>query len=883
MTTHKHDVGVLGWWYGKNYGSILTYYGLNRAIDSLGYNVLMIHEPLGYNGYRVKWPDDILSLEFARRVGYTYTHQMHYSKLPELNRVAKTFIVGSDQLWNPHIGRVNDDLFLDFVGPDNGRVAYATSFGNRSIDKFKPEFIEKHKPNLRKFVGISVREDYAIATAKAVFDVDAVQVVDPVFLLPRDHYMTLAAKATYKPDGDYLAVFFLDATPEKRNVAVALADRLGLDKIVVIPNPDRGRKLALELFADARFEVIAEDAPENFLYAYSKASYIVTDSFHGSAFSVIFEKPFSSIYNTHRGVDRFKSLMSLLGFGEDRRIFETDTPDKIAANPHVTFDIDFTKAKHYIATEAERSLTWLKDTLATAAKTTAPGTVAANTKAAQKPASTSILKRPVFTANNDAWTISQARNATRLSVAPSGAIRGNMVWCNLPYALEKGSSYRLTVKWKIRTSGNAVNLHIRNPETEKFSVIGKINLKGITVGNRTFGIDRIALAGRTVKVKGFAIGRRTDSVEFNVSQSGFSQFMLGAVHFSGKNGGADIESIEVRKIPSTVVAPAKTGTSHAEMSYALSISDNKRFAAAHSKSVASRDIGAWRARLMFHAHAIEKGLSHSHFRAGFGKISVPALAKEMNSWLAAGHDRQDQFFRTAASVLHAYFERHAKLNVDVSHFRKQFADEVQGIIDAATDGQGGVLTAASDREAMVEACENRNFLDVVYRRRSVREFVKTPVQDADIARAVQIAMQAPSVCNRQSARVHQFEDPRMIAAALKLQGGFGGYDMPPRLLLVTSDLRAFLFAAERNQPFVDGGLFMMTLLLGLEQVGLGSCSLNTAMGTERENQIRKILGIPEYEVFIAFLAVGHFDPDVLVPQSKRIAVDDILIKHGKGA
>lgn len=98
MPSKKYDVGILGWWYGKNYGSILTYYGLNRAIAGLGYKVLMVHEPLGYNGYRVKWPDDILSMKFARRVGYEYTAQKHFSKLPQLNDEAGTFIVGSDQL-----------------------------------------------------------------------------------------------------------------------------------------------------------------------------------------------------------------------------------------------------------------------------------------------------------------------------------------------------------------------------------------------------------------------------------------------------------------------------------------------------------------------------------------------------------------------------------------------------------------------------------------------------------------------------------------------------------------------------------------------------------------------------------------------------------------
>ena len=137
----KYDVGILGWWYGKNYGSILTYYGLNRALTKLGYNVLMVHEALGYNQWRVKWPDDIVSMDFAKRSGYNFTKQDHFSKLPALNSDVGTFLVGSDQLWNPLIGRVNDDLFLDFVSPENRRMDYATSFGNRSCKKFKPEFV----------------------------------------------------------------------------------------------------------------------------------------------------------------------------------------------------------------------------------------------------------------------------------------------------------------------------------------------------------------------------------------------------------------------------------------------------------------------------------------------------------------------------------------------------------------------------------------------------------------------------------------------------------------------------------------------------------------------------------------------------------------------
>lgn len=857
-----YDVGILGWWYGKNYGSILTYYGLNRAILGLGHKVLMIHEALGYNGYRVQWPDDILSMQFARRAGYEYTEQNHYSRLPALNEKVSNFVVGSDQLWNPMIGRVNDDLFLDFVAPENRRVAYATSFGNRGTAKFQPNFVETHSENLQKFAAISVREGYAVNTARDVFGVEAAVVVDPVFLLPRENYEALAQQALVKVSGNYLATFFLDLTPDKRDVALAVADKLGLQRIVVIPNPDGGRKAAVKIFQGDRFEILSEDAPENFLHTYSKASYVVTDSFHGSAFAVIFGKPFSSIYNQRRGIDRFKNLMTSLGFGESRRINEADTVEKIRDNPNVSHEINFTKANRYLETERKASLRWLKAALSPQSEQagllhTIKSKYQSLIPDRGRKDNGELVDRPRFTANNDVWKIKPLKDATDLTVAAEGAIRGNLVWCELPFPLVGKSAYRLMINWTVRTNGNAVNLHVRNERTGKFRVIG------------------------TVAINGKTNVPRTDVVDFVASEDGFTQLMLGAVHFSGSRGGAEIASITVEEIPAAAVRPANKAPGHAEKALEMALKDSERFVNAHAKNVATRGIGAARARLMFHAHAVEKGLSRSDFRAGFGKIAIPNLAKEMNSWFAAGRDTADQFFRTAASVMQVYFQRHENIGFDVSEFHSLFKSEIQEIIVSADKAEGGVLAAAADREPLAITDQSNSFLDVVYGRRSIREFTDTPVQDEAIRQAVQIALQAPSVCNRQAARVHLFDDPKAIKAALDIQGGFSGYEMPPRLLLVTSDLSAFLFAAERNQPFIDGGLFMMTLLLGLRQVGLGSCSLNTAMNAERENAIREILGIPGNEVFIAFVATGHYDPAILTPQSKRIPVDEVLVRHDR--
>ena len=361
----KYDVGILGWWYGQNYGSMLTYFALQKAVKNLGYKPVMVHEALGYNGYRVKWPDNIPPMEFARRQGYDYTEQVPFWENVKVNNLADTFMVGSDQLWNPHVGRVNDDLFLNFTAPEKKRIAYATSFGNADNGKYSNDFKKTHSHNLDRFDNISVRENYAVDTAKEVFGVDATQVVDPVFLIDKSEYEKLASEATIKPEGDYLMVFILDPTEAKMKVVKNVAKKLDLEKAIVITDasPKQIEK-AKNIFHDDMFTVIEEIKPENYLYAYQNAKYVVTDSFHGSCFSYIFQKPFSVFYNTTRGADRFINLMSLFGLDESRRIYETNSEEDINDNDDITFDIDYSIGREQVTQEKEKSQEWLKSALA---------------------------------------------------------------------------------------------------------------------------------------------------------------------------------------------------------------------------------------------------------------------------------------------------------------------------------------------------------------------------------------------------------------------------------------------------------------------------------------------------------------------------------------
>ncbi|WP_285005934.1 polysaccharide pyruvyl transferase family protein [Lactococcus formosensis] len=358
----KYDIAILGWWYGVNYGSVLTYYGLKKALEKLGYKVIMVHETLGYNAWRVQWSNDIMPVKFAKREEYNYTEQISKGNLEQLNDLADTFMIGSDQLWNPGVPRVNEDLFLKFVYDENQRISYGTSI-SRGEEYFNNAWINDFKASLDKFSGVSVREESAVKIIKKYTGVEAQKVVDPVFLLDKLDYESLAEKATYKFKGEFLTLFLLDPSQEKRKVVLEISEKLNLTKIVIIPNPEKDIEIYQTIFDNDKFEILFDAKPENMLNAFMKGQYVITDSFHGTVFATIFEKPFSSFYNTIRGAARFEELMELLKLGSSRKITETMTLEDIQNSKEISFEIDYSEGLENLNQQRVRSMKWLVDTI----------------------------------------------------------------------------------------------------------------------------------------------------------------------------------------------------------------------------------------------------------------------------------------------------------------------------------------------------------------------------------------------------------------------------------------------------------------------------------------------------------------------------------------
>lgn len=295
--------------------------------------------------------------------------------------------------------------------------------------------------------------------------------------------------------------------------------------------------------------------------------------------------------------------------------------------------------------------------------------------------------------------------------------------------------------------------------------------------------------------------------------------------------------------------------------------DKKRFQDSHSKGVLHLNAESQlEARMTFHAHSIEKGLSHRAIRLGFGEPALTSLSKVMQTYLDKGYDKESEAYQNAVSVLREYFLLHENLEHDISKIRSLFSEKIICDVQASVSGLGGVVQIS---RADKFYNRQKDFKSLFNDRWSIREYDSSPVQNELIFEAIEISKKTPSVCNRQSARVTIVFDPEIIERTLSIQGGFTGYATPPVLLMVTSDISATVGVHERNQAFIDGGLFSMSLLLSLEYVQLAACPLNAMLRPHQERSIREILEVPENESIIMFISVGNFALETPAPKSFR--------------
>ncbi len=280
-----------------------------------------------------------------------------------------------------------------------------------------------------------------------------------------------------------------------------------------------------------------------------------------------------------------------------------------------------------------------------------------------------------------------------------------------------------------------------------------------------------------------------------------------------------------------------------------------------------------RAHIHLLAHMIEYGMSLSDPRGGFGMDKVRLLASETGRYLIDyGCDASSDI---GLSVLSAYIVFNEQRGLDAS--------EAQTLLDEILDLGGNESEAVTGGSEAVTAEEigqraRIDFVSFMEARHSVRQYAKgVPVEFDKIERAVRAALQSPSSCNRQTSRVYAFTEPESIAKVLSHHDGNRGFgDQLGGVFVVTVDLSHWNTVGERNQCWVDGGMFAMTLALGLHAEGLGACMLNWSAARKQDMAMRACVGIPDNEVIITLIGFGHMRSEFRVPVSRRKPLDLVL-------
>lgn len=294
-------------------------------------------------------------------------------------------------------------------------------------------------------------------------------------------------------------------------------------------------------------------------------------------------------------------------------------------------------------------------------------------------------------------------------------------------------------------------------------------------------------------------------------------------------------------------------------------------------SAAVRDIPSrenLRALITMDYHRIEKGLSLRDMRERFGADVLRRLERDI-----VAYERlygRDETTAVALRALDQYCHVHEQRSCDVGEVRSMLDRIHAAAPGGAPVGCQAGGTIELERSQLLASIPERAG-DLITTRHSVRDFDDRPVELDSIRTAVAAAMRSPSVCNRQSWRVHVYREPAMRERVLALQNGNAGFrHRVDTALVVTSPVHAFVTAGERNQCWIDGGMFSMSLILALHAQGLGACCLNWSVERERDQELHRAAGIPLDEAVIMMIAVGHLPERFLVAQSPRRPLEEVL-------
>lgn len=349
-------IGIVTHILGNNYGGLLQNYALQYVLKQLGHQPMTIDftlrqsrrsyifslcKQLLWSITKLRHPrlrrsfSNIVLADFIERYILTTKNVYSYTKDIVDKEKFDLIIVGSDQVWRPKYVCELENMYLKFVPDDIKKIAYAASFGVDTWE-YNAEQTETCAKYAKRLDAISVREATGVELCRTYLGVNAQHVLDPTILAGAEAYKPLLKEKT--EEEDYLFAYILDITPEKQSYVESMAKSKGLK--VIIRGADKNSTLSVE----------------DWLSMIANSSMVVTDSFHGTVFSILFHKEFYSIVNVARGGTRFVSLLSPLGL--EHRMGDVSQLQSLELSP-----VDWKQVDHILDSQRQDSINFLTNAL----------------------------------------------------------------------------------------------------------------------------------------------------------------------------------------------------------------------------------------------------------------------------------------------------------------------------------------------------------------------------------------------------------------------------------------------------------------------------------------------------------------------------------------
>lgn len=272
--------------------------------------------------------------------------------------------------------------------------------------------------------------------------------------------------------------------------------------------------------------------------------------------------------------------------------------------------------------------------------------------------------------------------------------------------------------------------------------------------------------------------------------------------------------------------------------------------------------------LVRNIHRIEKGLLMRPKRSVFGKDYIQETVDSFEGVWKKRKDEPNPQLKWFRDVLTEYF-REASSDPMISGLANRFSSILQ------TDTKDAVCSASKFIPYLRNESERSNItyeelFKLSRQRRSVRWFLDKPVPRELIDKAILIANQSPSACNRQPFEFRIFDDPALVTEVAQFPMGTKGYSHSIQtMLVIVGNLDAYYDERDRHVIYIDASLAAMSLMFALETLGLSSCAINWPDIEQREKKMERFLSLRKHQRPIMCVGIGYPDNEGLVAYSEK--------------